>query len=43
MIEVLLDGKSGKQLIWEWLEKNNLDQFVSKVTAEKPRAGCLYR
>ena len=33
-----VDGKSGKQLIWEWLENNDLDQFISKVTAEKPRA-----
>jgi hypothetical protein len=22
----------------EWLEKNNMSQFVSKVTSEKPRA-----
>jgi phosphoheptose isomerase len=33
-----VDGKSGKQLIWEWLENHNLDQFISKVTSEKPRA-----
>mgnify|MGYP001158446635 FL=1 len=33
-----IDGKSGTQLIWEWLEKNNLSHLISKVTAEKPRA-----
>ncbi len=33
-----IDGKSGKQLVWEWLEKNNLDHLISKVTSEKPRA-----
>jgi len=34
----LVNGKTGTQLVWEWLESNNLSQFVSKVTAEKPRA-----
>ena len=34
----LVNGKTGTQLVWEWLEKYNLSQFVSKVTAEKPRA-----
>lgn len=34
----LVNGKSGVQLIWEWLGKHNLSQFISKVTAEKPRA-----
>jgi len=33
-----VDGKSGTQLIWEWLEENKLDHLISKVTAEKPRA-----
>jgi len=36
----LINGKTGIQLIWEWLEKHNMSQFVSKVTAEKPRAVC---
>tara|TARA_B100001123_G_scaffold74689_3_gene84243 strand:+ start:47666 stop:48643 length:978 start_codon:yes stop_codon:yes gene_type:complete len=36
----LVNGKTGTALVWEWLEKNNLSQFVSKVTAEKPRAVC---
>ena len=34
----LVDGKTGTQLVWEWLEKHNMSQFISKVTAEKPRA-----
>lgn len=34
----LVNGRQTVDLIWEWLEKHNLSQFVSKVTAEKPRA-----
>ena len=34
----LVDGKTGTELIWEWLEQHDLSQYVSKVTAEKPRA-----
>jgi phosphoheptose isomerase len=34
----LINGKTGTELIWEWLKKHNMAQFVSKVTAEKPRA-----
>ncbi len=34
----LVDGKTGTQLVWEWLEKHDMAKFVSKVTAEKPRA-----
>ena len=34
----LVNGKTGVELIWEWLKKNDMAQFVSKVTAEKPRA-----
>ena len=34
----LINGKNGIQLVWDWLEKHNMSQFVSKVTAEKPRA-----
>ena len=36
----LVSGKTGTQLVWEWLEKYNMSQFVSKVTSEKPRAVC---
>lgn len=35
---MLINGKTGTQLIWEWLEKHDLAQYVSAVTAEKPRA-----
>ena len=34
----LINGRTGTELVWEWLKKHNMDQFVSKVTAEKPRA-----
>jgi hypothetical protein len=34
----LIDGKTGTELIWEWLKKHDMAKFVSKVTAEKPRA-----
>ena len=36
----LVNGKTGIELVWEWLEKHDMSQFVSKVTAEKPRAVC---
>ena len=35
---MLIDGKTGVELIWEWLEKHDMKQFVKEVTAEKPRA-----
>lgn len=34
----LVNGKTGTELVWEWLEKHNMSKFVSKVTSEKPRA-----
>ena len=34
----LVNGKTGTQLVWEWLEKHDMSKFVSKVTSEKPRA-----
>ena len=34
----LVNGKTGIELIWEWLDKYNMSQFVSKITSEKPRA-----
>ena len=34
----LVNGKTGAELIWKWLKKHDMAQFVSKVTAEKPRA-----
>lgn len=35
---MLIDGKTGVELIWEWLEKHDMSQFVKDVTSEKPRA-----
>ena len=34
----MVNGKNGVELIWDWLRKNSLSQYVSKVTSEKPRA-----
>ena len=34
----LINGKTGIQLVWEWLKKYKMDKFVIEVTAEKPRA-----
>lgn len=36
----LVNGKTGTELVWEWLEKHDMSKFVNKVTAEKPRALC---
>jgi len=36
----LVNGKTGTQLVWEWLSKHDLSQYISKVTSEKPRAVC---
>jgi hypothetical protein len=35
---MLIDGKTGVELIWEWLKKYDMDQYVEDVTSEKPRA-----
>lgn len=34
----LVSGKTGAELVWEWLERHGLRSFVTDVTAEKPRA-----
>jgi hypothetical protein len=34
----LVNGKTGTELVWEWLHKQDFAKYVSKVTAEKPRA-----
>jgi len=36
----LIEGKTGKELIWEWLTKHNMDQYIEKVSFEKPNAVC---
>ena len=37
----LINGKTGTELVWEWLHKYGVADCVFAVTAEKPRA-CLY-
>ena len=34
----LVKGKTGIELIWSWLEKYEIDQYIDDVTWEKPRA-----
>jgi hypothetical protein len=34
----LVNGKTGTELVWEWLEQYDVAQYVKEVTAEKPRA-----
>lgn len=34
----LVDGKTGTQLVSEWLEKHKVLQYVVEITSEKPRA-----
>jgi hypothetical protein len=34
----LVDGKTGQELVWEWLKKYNIDKYIKEVTSEKPRA-----
>tara|TARA_B100001175_G_C19366248_1_gene569551 strand:- start:255 stop:653 length:399 start_codon:yes stop_codon:yes gene_type:complete len=34
----LVNGKTGKELVREWLEKHNVMQYIQSITSEKPRA-----
>jgi hypothetical protein len=34
----IVNDKSGKQLVEEWLQKHDLLKYITEVTAEKPRA-----
>lgn len=34
----LVNGKTGTELVKEWLEKYNVMQYVQAITSEKPRA-----
>jgi hypothetical protein len=36
----LINGKTGIELVWEWLKKYDINQYIQEVTAEKPRAIC---
>lgn len=33
-----VNGISGTQMIWDWLKKHGMSEFVSEVVTEKPRA-----
>ena len=34
----LVNGKSGKELVWEWLAKYEIHTYIKEITCEKPRA-----
>jgi hypothetical protein len=34
----LINGKTGAELVYDWLLKHNVIQYVSLITSEKPRA-----
>lgn len=34
----LVNGKTGEELVWEWLKKYDLSEYIDEVTSEKPRA-----
>lgn len=34
----MIGGKSGVELVWEWLNFHKLSPFIKEVTSEKPRA-----
>ena len=36
----LVNGKTGQELVWEWLREKGLSQYVTEVACEKPRAVC---
>ena len=36
----LVNGKTGEELIWEWLGKYNINSYIKEITCEKPRAIC---
>lgn len=34
----LVNNKTGRELIWEWLKKHKISEYIKEVTSEKPRA-----
>ena len=36
----LVNGKNGIELVWNWLEKYNISQYIKDVTYIKPNAIC---
>jgi ribonucleotide monophosphatase NagD (HAD superfamily) len=35
-----INGLTGEELMWEWLEKYDMKQYVHKISFEKPNAVC---
>jgi len=33
-----VNGKTAEEMIWEWLEKHGMKQYICEITHEKPRA-----
>jgi len=36
----LVNGKTGIEHVWEWLNKYGIAQYIKDITAEKPRCIC---
>ena len=36
----LVNGKTGIELVWGWLKKHNVSQYIKEVTYIKPNAIC---
>jgi hypothetical protein len=34
----LVNGKTGKELVWDWLVKYKINSYIKDITCEKPRA-----
>lgn len=34
----LVNGKTGEELIWEWLDSYGISSYIKEITSEKPRA-----
>ncbi len=34
----MVDGKTAVEMMWEWLEKHDMAQYISEITNKKPRA-----
>tara|TARA_R110001592_G_scaffold354172_2_gene653636 strand:+ start:438 stop:827 length:390 start_codon:yes stop_codon:yes gene_type:complete len=34
----LVNGKTGEEMIWDWLKLHNISSYINTITCEKPRA-----
>ena len=34
----LINGKTGEEMVWDWLKKHNISSYIKAITCEKPRA-----